>query len=130
MTFRWQPAGPLPAGAAYEVVGWNAGEDPASARGIAAPTQDTTLTADLDALYNSGLFKGTDLYWAVIIVQTQPYVRLTQPAQSSPQLLIYVPPSGGGAARHHRHQNLRRPSQGEDVAYAGSSEWCNADQKK
>ena len=82
VTFRWQPAGPLPAGAAYEVVGWNAGEDPASARGMAAPTQDTTLTADLDALYNSGLFKGTDLYWAVIIVQTQPYVRLTQPAQS------------------------------------------------
>ena len=97
VTFRWQPAGPLPAGAAYEVVGWNAGEDPASARGIAAPTQDTTLTADLDALYNSGQFKGTDLYWAVIIVQTQPYVRLTQPAQSGPQLLIYVPPSGGGA---------------------------------
>ena len=66
-------------------------------RGIAAPTQDTTLTADLDALYNSGLFKGTDLYWAVILVQTQPYVRLTQPAKSGPQLLIYVPPSGGGA---------------------------------
>ena len=96
VTFRWQPAGPLPAGAAYEVVGWNAGEDPASTRGMAAPTQDTTLTADLDALYNSGQFKGTDLYWAVIIVQTQPYVRLTQPAKSSPQLLIYVPPSGGG----------------------------------
>jgi pilus assembly protein CpaE len=96
VTFRWQPAGPLPAGVAYEVVGWNAGEDPASARGIAATTQDTSLTADLDALYNSGLFKGTDLYWAVIIVQTQPYVRLTQPAKSSPQLLIYVPPSGGG----------------------------------
>ena len=94
--FRWQPAGPLPAGAAYEVVGWNAGEDPASARGIAAPTQDTALTADLDALYNSGLFKGTDFYWSVIIVQTQPYVRLTQPAESGPQLLIYVSPSGGG----------------------------------
>ena len=97
VTFRWQPAGPLPAGAAYEVVGWNAGEDPASARGMAAPTQDTTLTADLDALYNSGQFKGTDLYWAVILVQTQPYARLMQPAQSGPQLLIYVPPSGGGA---------------------------------
>jgi pilus assembly protein CpaE len=98
VTFRWQPAGPLPAGAAYEVVGWNAGEDPASARGMAAPTQDTTLTADLDALYNSGLFKGTDLYWSVIIVQTQPYARLTQPAERSPQLLIYVAPSGGGSA--------------------------------
>ena len=96
VAFRWQPAGSLPAGAAYEVVGWNAGEDPASARGLAAPTQDTTLTADLDALYNSGLFKGTDLYWAVILVQTQPYVRLTQPAESSPQLLTYASSSGGG----------------------------------
>jgi pilus assembly protein CpaE len=98
VTFRWQPAGPLPAGAAYEVVGWNAGEDPASARGMAAPTQDTSLTVDLDALYNAGQFKGTDLNWSVIIVQTQPYSRLTQPAGSDPQLLIYVPPSGGGSA--------------------------------
>lgn len=97
MTFRWQPAGALPAGAAYEVVGWNAGEDPASARGMAAPTQDTSLSVDLDPLYNAGQFKGTDLYWSVIIVQTQPYVRLTQPAERSPQLLIYVPPSGGGS---------------------------------
>jgi hypothetical protein len=93
VTFRWQPAGPLPAGAAYEVVGWNAGEDPASARGIAAPTQDTSLIADLDALYNSGQYRGSDFYWTVIIVQTQPYARLTQPAERSPQLLIYVPPS-------------------------------------
>jgi len=96
VAFRWQPVGPLPAGAAYEVVGWNAGEDPASARGIAATTQDTSLIADLDALYNSGQFKGTDLYWAVIIVQTQPYARQTQPAQSGPRPLVYVPPSGGG----------------------------------
>jgi hypothetical protein len=95
--FGWQPVASLPPGAAYEVVWWNAGEDPASARGIAATTTGTSLTADLDALYFSGQFKGTDLYWAVIVVQTQPYVRLTQPAKSGPQLLIYQPPSGGSA---------------------------------
>jgi hypothetical protein len=95
VTFRWQPAGPLPPGAAYEVVWWNAGEDPGGARGIAAATTETSLAADLDALYNSGQFKGTDLFWTVIIVRTGPYVRLIQPAESGSQLLVYAPPSGG-----------------------------------
>jgi len=98
VTFSWQPAGSLPPGTAYEVVWWNSGEDPANARGIAATTTATSLSADLVVLPNSGQLTGTDIYWTVIIVQTQPYVRLTQPGKSVPQLLVYRPPSSGGAA--------------------------------
>jgi len=95
VTFVWQPGGPLPTGAAYEVVWWNAGEDPAAARGIAATTTETSLTANLDPLYTSAQLRSTDFYWTVIVVQTSPYVRLTQPAQSAAQHLNYASPSGG-----------------------------------
>lgn len=94
MKFVWQPGGPLPPGAAYEVVWWNAGEDPNSARGIAATTTETSLTANLDPLYASAQLRSTNFYWTVIVVQTSPYVRLTQPAQSAQQRLNYAVSSG------------------------------------
>ncbi len=95
VTFVWQPDGALPPGAAYEVVWWNDGEDPATARGIAATTTETSLTANLDPLYTSAQLRSTSFYWTVIVVQTSPYVRLTQPAQSAAQHLNYASPSGG-----------------------------------
>jgi pilus assembly protein CpaE len=94
VTFTWQPAGALPPGTAYEVVTWNAGEDPASARGVAATTTQTQLTADLDAIYRLGLVGGGNIYWTVIIVKTDPYVRVTQPAVNNSRLLTYQPPAG------------------------------------
>ena len=93
VTFVWQPAGALPAGTAYEVVSWNAGEDPATARGVAATTTETQLTADLDALYNLGQVKGGDIYWTVLIVRTEPYVRITLPSASNARSLTYQPPT-------------------------------------
>ena len=93
VTFVWQTGGPLPPGAAYEVVWWNSGEDPAGARGIAATTTETSLTANLDPLYSSAQLRSTDFYWTVIVVQTSPYVRLTQPAQSASRHLNYAAPS-------------------------------------
>jgi hypothetical protein len=93
--FAWQPHGRLPVGAAYEVVWWNPGENPANARGIAATTAETSLTANLDSLYATGQFPGRDHYWTVIVVQTSPYVRLMQPTQGAAQLLTYDAPSGG-----------------------------------
>ena len=94
MTFSWQPVGALPPGTAYEVVSWNAGEDPAAARGLAATTTQTQLSADLDALYNIGQLSSGNIYWTVLIVQRAPYSRLTQPAAGNARLLIYQPPAG------------------------------------
>lgn len=93
VNFAWRPGSPLPPGAAYEVVWWNLGEDPAAARGIAATTTETSLTANVDFLQSSAQLTSSDFYWTVIVVQTTPYVRLIQPAQSAPQRLSYSSPS-------------------------------------
>lgn len=93
VAFAWQPTGPLPAGAAYEVVWWNDGEDPAAARGIAPPTTEAQLSADLNVLYTSGQIKTSLLRWAVLIVRTQPYARLTQPSLAASSTLVYQAPS-------------------------------------
>lgn len=87
MTFAWQPAQPLPAGAAYEVVAWEAGQAPNSARGLAAPTTDSSVQIDLAVPYGLGVFKTTDLFWTVLIVQTSPYERLTLPDGSPARTL-------------------------------------------
>jgi len=93
VNFAWRPGSPLPPGAAYEVVWWNLGEDPAAARGIAATTTETSLTANVDFLQSTAQLTSSDFYWTVIVVQTTPYVRLIQPAQSAPQRLSYSSPS-------------------------------------
>ncbi len=90
--FRWEPLGPLPPAAGYEVVAWQPGEAPAAARGLAAPTQAHTLTIDLDALSRTNQLPGTRLLWAVIVVQTEPYARLTQPEVSRARLINYQAP--------------------------------------
>jgi putative ABC transport system ATP-binding protein len=98
VVFQWQPTAPLPAGTGYEVVWWKPSEDPAGARGIAPPTTATSLSADLTPLYDSGQMSSDgQFYWTVLVVQTNPYVRLTQPGASSQQLLSYGA-GGGGAA--------------------------------
>jgi hypothetical protein len=79
---------------------WNSGEDPASARGVAATTTDISLTADLDSAYSLGLIKAGQAFWTVLIVRTNPYVRLSQPAASNQRILMYQPgaasePGGG-----------------------------------
>jgi MinD-like ATPase involved in chromosome partitioning or flagellar assembly len=96
VTFAWQPSGPLPPGAGYEVVWWNMGQDPAQARGFAPPTTGTTETVNLDVLYAANQFSSSGINWTVLVVQTDPYQRLTQPAGSSSRVLTYSPPSGGG----------------------------------
>ena len=92
VTFRWFPTGPLPPGASYEVVWWNGDEPAASARGIAAPTSGYALEADVDALPRSGLLHGSRVLWTVLIVRTNPYVRLTDPARSEFGEILYSPP--------------------------------------
>ncbi len=94
VTFRWTPTGPLPAGAAYEVVWWNPNEAPDAARGLAAPVTATSLSADLSVLYQSGAFTGSEVFWTVLIVRENPYVRLTSPSGSERSALYYSPGSG------------------------------------
>lgn len=95
--FQWRPTGQLPAGAAYEVVWWNRNEDPAAARGIAPPTLETSQVANLDVLYQSNQFTAPEINWTVLIVKTDPYVRLTQPGQSKVNVMIYGAGGGGSA---------------------------------
>ena len=93
--FSWQPAGTLLPGTEYEVVWWNPGEDPATARGIAATTSGSSLSVNLQVLYSSGQMTSSKLYWTVLIVQVSPYMRLTQPASSNARMLVYQPSTGG-----------------------------------
>lgn len=84
ITFRWRPNGPLPPGTGYEVVWWNPDEPAQAARGLAAPTQDLSLQANIDVLFMSNQVPGDRFFWTVLVVSENPYVRLTQP-QESPQ---------------------------------------------
>lgn len=87
--FTWSPTAALPSGAAYEVVWWFPGQDPATATGMAAPTAETSLQINLDALYESGAFAAPQFYWTVLVVQPDPYVRLTSPSLSPAHQFVY-----------------------------------------
>ena len=89
ITFRWQPSGPLPPGAGYEVVWWNPDEPPQAARGLAAPTQETSLQANIDVLFTSNQAPGGRIFWTVLVVRENPYVRLTQPETSQQHFFVY-----------------------------------------
>jgi hypothetical protein len=85
--FKWQPAGPLPAGAGYEVVWWPENAAPSTAGGFASPTTDTSLSVNLD-----GFFDNTrTILWTVLVVDARPnsYKRLTQPSTSNARRLTY-----------------------------------------
>lgn len=85
VTFRWQGV-TLPPGAAYEVVWWGQGGDPDNARGLAQTTTRTSQDIDLT---NHGLPTDRSFNWAVLVVQTSPYVRLLKPADSVSRPMNY-----------------------------------------
>jgi hypothetical protein len=86
--FTWHPTGVLPAGAYYEVVVWSPEQDPSQAWGVAPPRITTSLTLNLDELFRSGRFREGALYWTVLVVQQNPYRRLTLPAESERGYLV------------------------------------------
>lgn len=90
--FTWQPGGPLPDGALYEVVWWGANERPSDARGLAPATTKTQAKVNIDLMVSSGELKDNRLYWTVIIIRQNPYTRLTQPTQSGARLLVWGGP--------------------------------------
>ena len=93
-TFRWQ-AVELPPGAAYEVVWWRANANPDTAEGFAPTTQETAQEIDIAAYASlKGLPANQAVRWTVIVVNKEPYERLTLPSANRYQELTYVPSSG------------------------------------
>ncbi len=73
VTFAWLPVGELPAGAAYEVVWWEEGAAPDTAKDIASATTGASQEIDLGSL---GIRR---IRWTVLVVQPSPYKRLITP---------------------------------------------------
>lgn len=97
VAFHWQANSPLPAGTLFELVFWEVGQDPlVDGFGIAAPTTQSNVVADLDLL---SLTPGHPLdfgqyRWGILIVRTTPsYARL---AYGGTSFLITYEPSGNG----------------------------------
>ncbi len=86
--FGWYPASALPDDALYEVVVWSPEQDPNQAWGVAPPRRTLSLTLNLDELFQSGRFREGSLYWTVLVVEQNPYRRLTQPAESERRYLV------------------------------------------
>lgn len=90
MQFAWLPTSALPAGAFYEVVVWSPEQDPDQAWGVAPPVLNQSLWLNLDDLFRSGRFREGNLYWTVLVVELDPYRRLTSPAGSERRYLVYA----------------------------------------
>lgn len=90
--FKWRPSVPLEKGLAYEIVVWSPEQDPNQAWGIAPTTLGTSLEMNLDELFKSGRFREGSLYWTVLLVQQEPYTRLTAPTNSPRRYLVYTLP--------------------------------------
>jgi hypothetical protein len=77
--FQWQANFSPAAGTAFELVFWRPEENPlANSFGLAAPTTDSSVAADLDLLddvLGSRLDNGQYL-WGVLLVRTEPYERI------------------------------------------------------
>lgn len=86
--FVWLPTSALPTGALYEVVVWSPEQDPNQAWGVAPPVLTQSLWLNLDDLLRSGRFREGSLYWTVLVVQQEPYQRLTLPADSERRYLV------------------------------------------
>ncbi|MCS6845615.1 MAG: hypothetical protein NZ528_15055 [Caldilineales bacterium] len=97
--FRWRATGTLPVNAAYKLVWWNVNESPAAARGLAPPTTLTSLSVNLDVLNQAGQLVNNQVFWTVLVVQPNPYVRLIQPGQGPVGSLVYQPSAGPPAGQ-------------------------------
>jgi hypothetical protein len=71
---------------------WSPEQDPNQAWGIAPPTPGWALEINLDELFESGRFRDGSLYWTVLVVQRDPYTRLTLPAAGGRRYLVYTAP--------------------------------------
>ena len=77
--FSWAAGYTPPPGQAFELVLWRPGQDPLQhAFGLAEPSVGTTRSVDLDELASilGNLLQPGDYLWGVLLVQTDPYLRL------------------------------------------------------
>ena len=88
VTFEWSPVVDLARGLDYEIVVWTPGQDPGQARGIAPATVQTSQQVNLNPLFASGQFQSGNLYWTVLVVQRDPYLRLTAPGAGEARYLV------------------------------------------
>lgn len=91
--FEWHPISALPDDAFYEMVVWSPEQDPNQAWGVAPPRITHALRLNLDELFQSGRFPQGSFYWTVLLVEQDPYRRLTLPADGERRYLAYA--SGG-----------------------------------
>lgn len=79
--FRWNANFTPSAGTGFELVFWRPGEDPlGNGFGLAAPTTETGVTVDLDALddiLGERLDSGDEYRWGILLVKTEPYERIS-----------------------------------------------------
>lgn len=78
-TFAWETDITLPPGMAFELIFWKKNQDPmATGFGLAAPTQSTSISVDLNGLDHSlGNLLQPGLYnWGVLLVEVDPYRRV------------------------------------------------------
>ncbi len=86
--FEWYPTSALPTNAYYELVVWSPEQDPNQAWGAAPPRITHSLSLNLDELFQSGRFREGSLYWTVLVVEQNPYRRLTLPSDSERRYLV------------------------------------------
>lgn len=79
VTFEWTANFTPRPGQGFELVFWRPGQTPiANSFGLAAPTMDTSVSADLGSLDNTlgDLLDPGDYQWGILLVQQQPYRRV------------------------------------------------------
>lgn len=79
VTFEWTANFTPRPGQGFELVFWRPGQTPiANSFGLAAPTMDTSVSANLGSLDNTlgDLLDPGDYQWGILLVQQQPYRRV------------------------------------------------------
>lgn len=101
LAFRWMPVGELQPGQAFELIFWRPGQDPmADGFSPIGARPEPEVRVDLDATSSAlpQLNFGTDYEWGVLLVEMNPYRRLTYLGGGHPFRLIELSPSNVSSA--------------------------------
>lgn len=99
MRFEWQAGFTPEAGQGFELVFWKEGQDAMrNGFGLAAPTTNTNVLADLPSLDSrlGDLLEPGDYRWGILLVQTEPYQRLQYLGEGF--AVRYARAGGGGGS--------------------------------